>query len=119
SLVLVCGLIDVVVAFRLEKEVAGLASCHGYEPAHQGRHDGIDEDQGVSGEKTQRAHEVQALVDATVVIIAVIIPALSAQCLQEITHHLVPQKIVREARSHGLPVTALKRFDVEYVTSST
>jgi hypothetical protein len=46
----------------------------------------IGEHHRVGDEKADRAHEVQGLVDAAVMIVAVVVPALSTQFGQETLH---------------------------------
>jgi hypothetical protein len=84
--VLVRGLVDVVVAARLEEEVAGLARGHREAPRQQRGAGRVDEQQPVGRQEAQRTDEVQALVDAAVVVVAVIVPALAAQLLQQFIH---------------------------------
>ncbi|MHC2594237.1 hypothetical protein ACVIG9_008293 [Bradyrhizobium ottawaense] len=90
-LVLVGGLVDVVVAVRLEEEVTGLARGHRDQPADQCGDDRVDEQPDIGEEKAQRADEVQALVDAAVVIVAMVVPALDPQLLEIILDHALPQ----------------------------
>src|SRR5882757_6804694 len=86
--------IDVVVTLGLEEEMAGLARRHRDQPAEQRRHHRIDEYHHVGDQKTGSADEVQALVDAAVVIVAMVVPALGSQFLQEILDHFFSPKSV-------------------------
>src|SRR6476660_8072381 len=101
--------IDVVVTPGLEEEMAGLARRHRDQPAEQRRHHGIDEYHHIGDQKTGSADEVQALIDTAVVIVAMIVPALGSQFLQEILYHGSPPKC------SGF---CLQGFDVRCVTSS-
>lgn len=85
-LVLVRDLVGVVVPPRLEEEVATLTGAHADEPCDQRRHRRIVEQHPVGNEKADRAHEVQRLVDAAVVIETVIVPPLLTQCLHKAGH---------------------------------
>src|SRR5260221_11926222 len=86
-------LVDVVVTPGLEEEMPGLARGHRNQPADQRGRQRIEKHHRVTDQETERADEVQALVDPAVVIVAVIIPALDAQLLQEVLDHSLPQKI--------------------------
>jgi len=85
-------LVDVVVTPGLEEEMPGLARGHRNQPADQRGRQRIEKHHRVTDQETERADEVQALVDPAVVIVAVIIPALDAQLLQEVLDHSLPQK---------------------------
>ena len=81
-----------VVAARLEEEVAGLPRRHRDAPGQDRGVSRIDEQQAVSDDEADRADQVQALIDAAVVVIAVVVPALRAQFLQEWLFHDAPVK---------------------------
>jgi len=85
-LVLVGRPVDRVVAFRLEAEVADLAAHHREQPADQRRGHRVREDHEVRREKAQRADQVQRLIDAAVVVVPMIVPALCSQGLQKTLH---------------------------------
>ena len=82
-LVLVGRLVDVVVALRLEEEMTGLPRGHRDQPADQRGSHRIDEQQHIGDQEAERADEVQALVDAAVMIVAMVVPALGSQLLAE------------------------------------
>jgi hypothetical protein len=69
--------------------MTGLAARHRDQPAYQRRNHGIDEQHHIGEHEADRADEVQALVDPAVVIVAMVIPALGSQFLQEVLDHLV------------------------------
>ena len=80
-------LVDFVVPFGLEKEVSSLPACHGHQPGEQGSHGRILEQQQI---RTQEAHctdQVQALVDAAVMVVTMVVPALRLQGLQVALDH--------------------------------
>lgn len=77
-LVFVRRVVDMVVALRLEKKVAGLTTRHRDEPSDFRRHRRIDERYRVGRKETQRTQQMQGLVDPAVMIEAVIIKALNA-----------------------------------------
>src|SRR5712675_710853 len=85
-------LVDMVVTPGLEEEMPGLARGHRDQPADQRGRQRIEKHHRVTNQETERADKVQALVDAAVVIVAVIIPTLDAQLLPEILDHALPQK---------------------------
>jgi hypothetical protein len=80
----VAGLVHVVVAARLEEDVARLARHHAHQPAHGGGGRRVDEQHGA--QKADRAEQVQALVDAALVVVAVVVPAQGVDFPEEITH---------------------------------
>ena len=71
-----------VIAARLEKEVTRLAACHRNCPGQQRSPSRIDEQQCIRGYKTQGTEKVQTLVDAAMVVIPVVIPALGFQLFE-------------------------------------
>ncbi len=85
-LVLVGGVVDLVIALRLEEEVTRLAAYHGHQPAQHGREGRALPDDGVGSQEAQRADQVQRLIDAAVVIITMIVPALGLQRLPKTLH---------------------------------
>ena len=95
-------MIDVVVAARLEEEVTGLPRRHRDQPADQRRHHGVEEQHHIGEQEARRADEVQRLIDAAVVIITMVVPALGSQFLQEILDHSLPPN------SFGLVFTGIR-----------
>jgi hypothetical protein len=87
-LVRVRRLVHLVVALRLEEEVAGLAGGHRHQPADQRRDGGVEEDQHVGAQEADRADEVQRLIDPAVVIVAMVVPALNFECVKEAAHRV-------------------------------
>ena len=85
-LVFVRGLVHVVVALRLEEEVSDLADAHRERPPKQGGDDWMREQQDVRDQETARADQVKRLVDAAVMIEAMVIPALLLELLEESGH---------------------------------
>ena len=81
-LVVVRGLIDVVISLGLEEEVPRLAAGHGDAPCQQRGPCRVDEQQHVGPQEAHRAQEMQRLVHAAVVVVAVVVPALHAQRLK-------------------------------------
>ncbi len=79
-LVLVRRLIVVIVATRLEEKVPRLArrSSDTSQPTSAGNHR-IEKQHHIRNEKAQRTDKMERLIDAAVVIIAVIVPALFAK----------------------------------------
>src|SRR5262245_46851711 len=71
---------------RLEEEMAGLPRDHRHAPAEHGGPGRIDEQQRVGADEAERAHQVQRLVDAALVIEAMVVPALLVECFQEGVH---------------------------------
>jgi len=85
-LVFVGRLVDLIVALGLEEEVARLAAHHGNQPADEGRLHRIGEHHHVGDQKAAGAQEVQRLIDAAVMIVAVVVPSLSSQFLEKLLH---------------------------------
>ena len=85
--VLMGGLIDVIEAFRLEHQMPNLPRGHRDQPAHQSGSNRIDKQQRIPDEKAGGADKMQTLVDAAVMVVAVIIPPLRSQCRQKALHH--------------------------------
>ena len=82
------GLVHFVKAFGFEEKVANLASGHRNQPCNQGRHHGIDEQVNIGHQKGNGTDQMQGLVDAAVVVIAVVVPALRLKGLQKLTHEI-------------------------------
>jgi len=85
-LVLVAHLVDVVEAAGLEEEVAALPRHHRDAPADDGCECRVHEEQRVGDEEADRADEVQRLVDAALVIEAVVVPPLLREFAHEGLH---------------------------------
>ena len=83
-------LVDLVVAARLEEQVADLAAGHGDQPADQRRHGGIGERDHIGEQEARRADEVERLVDLAVVIVAMVVPTLHFQFVPEAGHERFP-----------------------------
>ena len=80
------GLVHGVVVVRLKEEVSCLARGHGHQPCDQCGYDRVDEEPSVGQHETERTDQMQRLVDAVVVVIAVIVPALGLKGLEEVFH---------------------------------
>jgi glutamate-1-semialdehyde 2,1-aminomutase len=78
-LLLVAHGVHRVVALRLEEEVADLAQDPRQEPAGPHRLRRVEGEQAVGQEEAAGAEQMEALVDAAVVVEAVIVPALLAE----------------------------------------
>jgi hypothetical protein len=85
-LVLVGRLVLLVVALGLEQKVADLTDAHREDPAEQRGEDRLREQQHVGRDEAARADEVQGLVDAAVMVEAVIIPTLLLELFEETVH---------------------------------
>jgi hypothetical protein len=84
--VLVRRLVHLVVALGLEEEVTDLARHHRDGPAEDDRDGGPGEEQHVGGEKAAGAEEVQGLVHAAVMVVAMVVPALLLQGIEKSSH---------------------------------
>src|SRR6516165_3453574 len=112
-LVFVRGFVHHVVVLRLEEEMPGR---HCNEPTCKRRDRWILEDHHVSKKKTRRTDQMKRLVNAAVVIIAVIVPTLGAQGFQKILHAFV---LVWGAQGTPMPDghwAWIWRFDESLVT---
>jgi len=87
---LVRRLVYFIVPLGFEEEVSGLAGDHRNQPANQRRRSRVPEDQRVGGQKAQGADQMQGLVNAAVMVVAMIVPALQFQCAQEAIHRDLP-----------------------------
>src|SRR5207249_4138394 len=96
------GLVDMVVTPRLEEEVTGLTRGHRDQPADQRGHHRIEEDHRIAEQETRGADEVQRLIDAAVVVVAMVVPALGLQFLHEVLDHDSPPN------SFGLMITGIR-----------
>ena len=85
-LVLVRDIVGVIIAFRLEEEVAALTRAHADDPRDQCGHRRIVEQHSVCDDEADGADEMQRLVDAAVMIEAMVVPPLLTQCLHEASH---------------------------------
>src|SRR6267143_6870341 len=112
-LVVVGRMVDVIVALWLEEEVTRLPGRHRDQPADQRGSNRINEQQWISDQKAGGTDKVQALVDAAVMVVAMVVPPLSSQLLAEILDHFRPPSRSGSRSGYYLP-----RFDVRYVTTS-
>ena len=96
--VFVRGLVYVVKTLGLEEEMADLARAHGHQPGNQGRHHRVNKQKHIGHQKRQGADQVQELVDAAVVVVAVVIPALNVDELKKRLHGISWLKRPRPAR---------------------
>jgi hypothetical protein len=78
--------IDRVVAFGFEKEVPGLAADHGYQPTDQRRFHRIEKHRDIGNDEADCTQKVQGLIDAAVVIVTMIVPALGLKFRQKTLH---------------------------------
>jgi hypothetical protein len=56
-----------------------LTRGHGHQPSQERSPCWLNEEQAIGDEKTNRAQQVQGLVDAAMVVIAMIVPTLDPQ----------------------------------------
>ena len=82
-------LIDLVEVLRLEEEVADLPRPHGDKPADERRDAGVHGEQHVGRQEAQRAQEMQRLIDPTVVVETMIVPALLFELIEKAQGPLV------------------------------
>jgi hypothetical protein len=75
-----------VITQGLKEKVTSLTGRHGHHPGQQGGHGGINEQECISNDKSHGTQQVQGLVDATVVVIPVVIPTLNTQFFKKIFH---------------------------------
>jgi hypothetical protein len=80
----------VIVAARLEEDVPRLARHHADEPADQTGDRGVDEQHRIRDQEAHRADQVQRLVDARLVIVAMVVPAQRLDLAHELAHALTP-----------------------------
>src|SRR5580700_11005300 len=78
--------IDRIVALGFEKEVAGLAADHRYQPADQRGLHGVEKHRDIGNDEADRTQKVQGLIDAAVVVVTMIVPALSLEFGQKTLH---------------------------------
>jgi len=78
--------VDLIVSLWLEEEVTGLAADHGDQPADQGGLHRIKEHRNVGDDEADGAQQMQRLIDAAVVIVAMIVPALRLKFRQKTLH---------------------------------
>lgn len=86
-LVRVRHLVARIVARRLEHVVAGLPRDHADAPADQHARHRVKEHQDIGDEETDRADEMQALVDPALMVEPMIIPALAPEFLHDAVEH--------------------------------
>jgi len=82
----VAGVVHRVKTLGLKKEMPDLTAHHRQQPAHQGGQRGVRKQQYVSGEETQRADQMQRLVDTAVMVVAMVVPALGSEGFEKIVH---------------------------------
>jgi hypothetical protein len=82
--------IDGVVGLGLEEKVPGLARRHRHQPAREGGDGRILEDHHIRKKKADRADEVQRLVNAAVMVVAMIVPTLGPQSCKKAVHRHPP-----------------------------
>jgi len=87
-LVLVGGLVDVVVTLGLEEKMPALAAHHRHQPGDQRGRGGVEKQQHIGRQEGESAEQVQRLVDPAVMVVAVVIPALGTQCIEEAVHEV-------------------------------
>ncbi len=87
--------VDLVVPLGLEEEVPRLARDHGDEPGDERRGDRVREQQDVGDEEADCTDEVQRLVDAAVVVVPMIIPALGLQLFPKTLHSDSSKRVLR------------------------
>ncbi|MDT4878792.1 hypothetical protein FQZ97_1144160 [compost metagenome] len=68
--------------------MASLAAGHGHAPAHQRGGHRVDEQQAIGQHEADRTHQVQRLVDAAVVVVAVVVPALCLELFEKRVHSI-------------------------------
>ena len=73
------GVVHMVIAQGFKKEMARLPRHHRHQPSQQSSPSRIDKQQGIRNQKTNRTEQMQRLIDAAVVVIAMVIPTLNAQ----------------------------------------
>jgi phage tail tape-measure protein len=78
--VFVRRLVGGVVVARLEEEVPDLARGHREQPRNQGGDRRLGEQHRVGADETERADKMQRLIDAAVMIVAMVVPALAGEC---------------------------------------
>jgi len=85
-LVIVRGVVDVIVCFGLEEKMPDLTTGHGDQPSHQCSRHWVNEQQDITKQEGQGTQQVQALIDAAVVVVTVVIPTLFVQSLEDFFH---------------------------------
>jgi hypothetical protein len=110
--VLMCGVVDFVVTFGLEEEVPSLPADHCHQPANQRRGCWILEDKTVRGKKAKRAQQVERLINATVMIVAVVVPPLDSQSFEKTLHAVsFPDLPALEGHEEGNIAIWLQSYD--------
>ncbi len=105
-LVVVARLVDVVVVARLEEKVPALAAGHADEPRQEHRDRRMLEDQEVRADEAGRAQQVERLIDAAVVVVAVVVPALLPEGFKEILPFVVVSRSLVDELGWGMRLTA-------------
>ena len=81
--------VDGVVTVGFEEKMTDLAGQH-REPADQSGHSRIAEEKRIAAEKNDGADQMQRLIDAALMIVAIIVEALRPQHCHEIAHDNFP-----------------------------
>src|ERR1700733_8946144 len=100
--------VDLVVTLGLEEEVSGLPADHRYQPANERRGRRTLEDQAICCQKAERAQQVEGLINAAVMIVAVVVPPLDSQSFEKTLHSVSfpgsPAADSHEVRRYSSPV---------------
>src|ERR1700722_8037651 len=113
------GVVDLVVTLGLEEEVPGLPADHRQQPANQRRGRWIFEDQTVRGKKAKRAQQVERLINATVMIVTVVVPPLDSQSFEKTSHAVsFPDLPALEGHEEGNIAIWLQSYDSSKLRSS-
>ena len=80
------GLVDMVVVFGLKKEMTDLTRSHRHQPRNQRGDYRVDKQKYISHQKRHSADQMQKLVDAAMVVIAVVVPTLGGDGLEKGMH---------------------------------
>src|SRR5215469_7596018 len=89
------GLVHLVIVLGLKDEMAHLARHHGHQPADEGGGNRVGENEDVGSEEAERTHQVQGLVDAAVMIVTMVIPALLLEFGKKVLHSLLHSMTAR------------------------
>ena len=75
--------VDLVVTARLEEHVTDLTRPHRDDPSEDGRGEWVDRDERVGREEATPTEQVQRLIHVATVVVAMIVPALLSELLEE------------------------------------
>src|SRR5262245_19320705 len=95
-------LILLIISTRFKEEVTDLACGHGKQPRQQHCGGRLNGQQHVADDKTGGTEEMQGLVHSTVMVVAMVVPALLGKCLA---------KSHRSSRHEGYRVSGLLRSE--------